>query len=152
MRVSRNPRVSWLQTPFCQPFPTQVHRQRLCCTARDAPSGLSSFICSGSERVPAADPEHTAPVWRKASRTGSLPLWPRRSGALTRHGFEDCQREHRSDVRQKPSGFSTWHQKSQGRWGETSTSCHLNYIKTSHLLLVILCKPSPLYRDKLTNN
>lgn len=107
------------------------------CAAQLRTSGLSSFICPGSEREPAADPEHTAPrleeklVERDLLLSG--PAGPERE--QVRHGFEDSQREHRSDVRQKPSGFSTWHQKSQGRWGKTSTRRHPNHINTSHVLM-----------------
>lgn len=92
MGFSHHTQVSWLSTPFCQPFPTLIHCQRFC-TARDAP-GLSVF-CPGL--VNSSRSCTHCPGWLRDSPVG--PSWTEAEQVRDSHGVEDCQREHRSDVR-----------------------------------------------------
>lgn len=89
MRISRNTQVSWLGAPFCQPFPTLIHCQRLY-TAQDAPSGLS-FIWPGlvnSSRICTHGPGwmRDGPEGRSAPTRPLEGAWPRRTEAVTSHG------------------------------------------------------------------
>jgi hypothetical protein len=70
-RTSYNSEVRWLQSPFCQPFPTLIHCQSLC-IALDALSGLA-FICPGLVNSDGSCKDGTRVDERQCSGSASTP-------------------------------------------------------------------------------